>query len=178
MVETERVTRMTVDLVLNWGIGEIAPGSAVRGQGHNHFSARTIDGKNITLDIQEANSLPVVATIRSGDAGKIAANVRYEYALDFCEGKLPIEFTRYQGDSGDEKMKLFTVRMRSLELSIRPLPKESFDPIQAATAATTTHFYSNNIAYWIRKNGKVSKVLTLEENNQDLERLQANQPAK
>ena len=174
LVETEKVTRMTVDLVLNWGIGEMVPGSAVREKGANHFSARTADGGKLFLDIQEENSLPVIAAIRTGDTGRISTNVRYEYAPHFCDGKLPIEFTRYQGDSGDEKMKLFTVRLRELEFSKGTLPKESFDPIQAATASTTTHFYSNNIAYGIGKNGKIIRVLTLEEYNQELEGLRAN----
>lgn len=176
LVETEAVTRMTVDLVLNWGIGEMKPGSAVREKGDRRFSAASSDGKKITLDIQEENGLPLVATILDGNTGEVLANVRYKYAPGFCEGKLPIEFTRYWGESAEETRKAYTVRMRTLEFSKWHLPKEVFDPAQVAKGSTS-YFYSNNIVYSLGKNGSVSRVLTTEENKKEIEKLR-NKPKK
>jgi hypothetical protein len=90
---------------------------------------------------------------------------------------VPIELTAYwikpgAKDEQSPKLRIYSVRVKALEISDEHLDTDLLDPIQIAGNSATL-FYSNNILYWTRKNGEVSRVLTLEEGKKEMERVKA-----
>jgi hypothetical protein len=74
----------------------------------------------------------------------------------------------------DEKQKLCTIRIQSVETATEHLTVAALDPrnnyvsvqntpSQKFPIGSATIFYSNNIAYSMDKNGRISRVITLEE---------------
>jgi hypothetical protein len=64
-----------------------------------------------------------------------------------------------------------------LEISDEQLDKTLLN-LAEISGSSARLFYSNNIEYWIGKGGKVSRVLTIEENQKEIEKIKANQPKK
>jgi hypothetical protein len=90
---------------------------------------------------------------------------------------VPIEFTAYwikpgATDEQSPKLKIYSIRVKALEISDEHLDTDLLDPTQLA-GTSTTFSYSNNILYWTKRNGEVSRVLTLEEGKKETERLKA-----
>jgi hypothetical protein len=172
---------MTVDLFLSLGIQEMLPGSAVWEQGQHRFTAKAKDGKDLVVEIALENGVPAIAYILADD-GQKHEKVEYKYSPGFYGGQVPIEFTAYwiipgvtNGQSNDQRIS--DIRVKALEISDKQLDKSLLNPIQI-TGKSERFFYSNNIEYWVQKSGKVSRVLTLEENQKEIERIKANQPKK
>ena len=167
----EASTRSTVDLFLTLGVIEIKPGSAIWDENRQRFTGMTVDGRKLNIDVILENGVPSTATVLRDD-GLPLATIRYKYAPTFYHGQVPVEFTRYWNNFTDDDKKVFTVRVRSLEISDEHLDTALIVPAQLL-AGYSKVFYSNNIAYWVTRNGKVSKVLTMEEAKQQMESLKA-----
>ncbi len=167
----ESSTRLTVDLFLTLGVTEIQPGSAIWDENRQRFTGMTVDGRKLNIDVILENGVPSLATVLRDD-GLPLATIRYKYAPTFYHGQVPVEFTRYWNNFTDDDKKVFTVRVRSLEISDEHLDTALIVPAQLL-AGYSKVFYSNNIAYWVTRNGKVSKVLTMEEAKQQMESLKA-----
>ena len=176
-VEGESTCRMTVDLFLTLGIRQMLPGSAVWDHDKNRFTAKTRDGNNLVVETTLEDGIPVAAYLLTDD-GQRSVRIQFIYSPRFYGGQVPIEFTAYwikpgAKDERSPKLRIYTIRVKALEISDEHLDTDLLDPTQLA-GTSTTDFYSNNILYWIRKNGEVSRVLTAEENRKEIERLKAN----
>lgn len=171
MIGLESVTSKTVDLFLTLGVMEIKPGSAIWAENRQRFTGITEDGRKMTVDVELENGVPSVATVLRGD-GQALASVRYQYAPTFYQGQVPIEFTRYRGNSTEDDKKVFTVRVRSLEISDEHLDPALVDPAQLLSGHSRI-FYSNNVEYWVKPSGKVSRVLTADEYKKEMKRIEA-----
>jgi len=181
IVQGESTCKMTVDLFLSLGIQEMLPGSAVWEQGQHRFTAKAKDGKDLVVEIALENGVPAIAYILADD-GQKHEKVEYKYSPGFYGGRVPIEFTAYwiipgvaNGQSNDQR--ICDIRVKALEISDKQLDKSLLNPIQIA-GKSERFFYSNNIEYWVQKSGKISRVLTVEENQKEIERIKANQPKK
>jgi hypothetical protein len=150
---------------------EIKPGSAIWDENRRQFTGLTDDGRRVTVEVKLENGVPSVATILRGD-GQALASIRYKYTPTFYQGQVPVEFTRYWGDGAQEDKKAFTVQVRSLEISDEHLDPALIDPAQLLSGSSK-YFYSNNIEYWVKPSGKVSRVLTMDEYKQEMERIKA-----
>jgi hypothetical protein len=180
-VEGESVARMTVDLFLTLGIKEMLPGSAVWDQDNHRFTAKTKAGNDLVVETTLENGVPVAAYTLTGD-GQRYVRVQFKYSPGFYGGQVPTEFTAYWVKPGakneqPQKLKIYSIRVKALEISDEHLDTALLDPTQIV-GSLTTMFYSNNILYWTRKNGEVSRVLTLEEGKKEMERLKANNQKK
>ncbi len=180
-VEGESTCRMTVDIFLTLGIWQMLPGSAVWDQDKHRFMAKTKAGKDLVVETTLENGVPVAAYILTDD-GQRYERIQFKYSPGFYDGQLPIELTAYSVKPGakDEqspKLKLYSIRVKALEISDEHLDTALLEPTQIAGSSTTS-FYSNNILYWTRKNGEVSRVLTLEEGKKEIERIKANRRRK
>ena len=180
-VEGESTCRMTVDLFLTLGIRQMLPGSAVWDHDKHRFTAKTRDGNNLVVETALEDGIPVAAYLLTDD-GQRSVRIQFIYSAGFYGGQVPIEFTAYwikpgAKDEQSPKLKIYSIRVKALEISDEHLDTDLLDPTQLAGASTAS-FYSNNILYWTRKNGEVSRVLTLEENKKEIERLKANNPKK
>ncbi|MGO8926294.1 MAG: RNA polymerase sigma factor [Limisphaerales bacterium] len=167
----ETLTRKTVDLFLTLGVMEIKPGSALWDEHRQRFTGMTDDDRQIIVDVKLESGVPSVATVLGGD-GKALASIRYKYAATFYQGQVPVEFTRYWGSFAEDDKKAFTVQVRSLEISDEHLDTALIDPTQLF-AGYSKYFRSNNIPYWAKPSGKVSRVLTMDEYKQEMERIKA-----
>jgi hypothetical protein len=175
-VEGESTCRMTVDLFLTLGIRQMLPGSAVWDHDKNRFTAKTRDGNNLVVETTLEDGIPVAAYLLTDD-GQRSVRIQFIYSAGFYGGQVPIEFTAYwikpgAKDEQSPKLKIYSIRVKVLEISDEHLDTDPLDPTQLA-GTSTTYFYSNNIVYWIRKNGAVSRVLTAEEYRKEIERLKA-----
>jgi RNA polymerase sigma factor (sigma-70 family) len=165
------VTGKTVDLFLTLGIMEIKPGSAIWDENRQRLTGLSDDGRKVAVDVKLENGVPSMATILRGD-GQALASIRYKYATTFYHGQVPVEFTRYRGGGAQEDKKAFAVQVRSLEISDEHLDPALIDPAQLLSGSSKL-FYSNNIEYWVKPSGKVSRVLTMDEYKQEMERIKA-----
>jgi hypothetical protein len=177
-VELESVTKMTVDLFLSLGIKEMVPGSAVWDQDKQRFTAKTKDGKDLVVETTLENGVPATAYILA-DNGQRSEKIQFKYSPGFYGGQVPIEFTAYwiipgAKNNQTEDRKIYNIRVKALEISDGPIDKALLDPTQIA-GTSAPMFFSNNILYQVVKGGKVSRVLTVEENNKELERIKASQ---
>jgi RNA polymerase sigma factor (sigma-70 family) len=175
-VEGESTCRMTVDLFLALGIRQMLPGSAVWDPDKHRFTAKTRDGKNLVVETTLENGVPVAAYLLTDD-GQRSVRIQFIYSAGFYGGQVPIEFTAYwikpgATDEQSPKLKIYSIRVRALEISDEHLDSDLLDPTQLA-GTSTTFSYSNNILYWTKRNGEVSRVLTLEEGKKETERLKA-----
>src|ERR1035437_5351522 len=178
IVELESVTKMTVDLFLSLGIKEMVPGSAVWDQDKQRFTAKTKDGKDLVVETTLENRVPATAYILADDGQKYE-KIQFKYSPGFYGGQVPIEFTAYwiipgAKNNQTEDRKIYNIRVKALEISDGPIDKALLDPTQIA-GTSAPMFFSNNILYQVVKGGKVSRVLTVEENNKELERIKASQ---
>ncbi len=169
----ESITRSTINLFLTLGVIEIKPGSAIWDENRQRFTGMAVDGRKLNIDVILENGVPSTATVLRDD-GVPLATIRYKYAPTFYHGQVPVEFTRYSNNFTDDDKKVFTVRIRSLEISDEHLDTALIDPAQLL-AGYSKVFYSNNIEYWVTRNGKASRVLTMDEYKQDMERIKAAQ---
>jgi RNA polymerase sigma factor (sigma-70 family) len=169
VIGLESVTTKTMDLFLTLGVTEIKPGSAIWDENRQRFAGMTEDGRKLTVDVMLENGVPGMATVLRGD-GVALATIKYKYAPSFYHGLVPVEFTRYWNNFTNANKKVFTVRLRSLEISDGHLNTALIDPAQCRTSYSK-YFYSNDIAYWITSRGKVSRVLTMDEYKQQMESL-------
>ena len=182
VVQLESTCKGTVDLFLALGIKEMLPGSAVWDQDKHRFTAKTEDGKDFVVETTLENGVPATAYILTDDGQKYI-KIQFKYSPGFYDGQVPIEFTAYWVKPGAENeqskhskdLKIYDIRVKALEISNEHLDKTLLDPTGIA-GSSTRFFYSNNILYWIRKSGKVSRVLTIEEANKEIERIRANKP--
>jgi RNA polymerase sigma factor (sigma-70 family) len=177
-VELESVTKMTVDLFLSLGIKEMVPGSAVWDQDKQRFTAKTKDGKDLVVETTLENRVPATAYILADDGQKYE-KIQFKYSPGFYGGQVPIEFTAYwikpaAKNDPSEGQKIYDIRVKALEISDEHLDKTLLDPNEIAGRSVRL-FYSNNIAYWIGKSGKATRVLTIEENEKEIERIKASQ---
>jgi RNA polymerase sigma factor (sigma-70 family) len=163
----ESVTSKTVDLFLSLGIMEFKPGSASWDENRQRFTGMTDDGRKVTVAVKLENGVPSVATVLRGD-GQALASIRYKYAPSFYQGQVPVEFTRYWNNFTEDDKKVFTVRVRSLEISDEHLDPALIDPARLLSGSSKL-FYSNNIEYWVKPSGKVSRVLTMDEYKQEMQ---------
>jgi hypothetical protein len=175
-VELESVTKMTVDLFLSLGIKEMVPGTAVWNQDKHRFIAKTKEGKDLVVETTLENGVPATAYILAAD-GQRYEKIQFKYSPGFYGGQVPIEFTAYWLKPGakneqSKDQKIYNIRVKVLELSDDHLDNALLDPNQFA-GTNATVFYSNNVEYWIGKRGKVNRVLTIEENNKEIERIRA-----
>jgi RNA polymerase sigma factor (sigma-70 family) len=176
-VALELTCRMTVDIFLTLGISPMLPGSAVWDQDKHRFTAKTRDGKNLVVETTLEDGVPVAAYLLTDD-GQRYERIQFKYSPGFYDGHVPIEFTAYWIKPGAEdeqsaKLRIYSIRVKALEISDEHLDTDLLDPTQLAGISTTL-FYSKNILYWIRKNGEVSRVLTADENEKEIQRLKAN----
>jgi len=159
-----------IHTTLHLGFPPMKPGSVQWTEDHRHFTAKKEDGSDLSVDVTLENDLPVVATIHGFSVLAEAKSgddliFKYSYAPSFFEGKVPSEITVYQDAAYTRQQKLVTIRLLALEITDKHLPNEAIDPNQLFEQDSIT-FYSNNIAYWIKPNGKASRVLTLDEARQ------------
>jgi RNA polymerase sigma factor (sigma-70 family) len=169
MIGGDSVTSKTIDLFLTLGVMEIKPGSAIWAENRQRFTGMTEDGRKLTVEVKLENGVPSVATVLQDD-GLVLANIRYQYAPTFYRGQVPVEFTRYWNNFTDDDKKVFTVRVRALEISDEHLDPALLDPAQLLSSHARL-FYSNNVEYWVKPSGKLSRVLTMEEYKQQMESL-------
>ena len=169
MISLESVTSKTVNLFLTLGVMEIKPGSAIWAENRQRFTGMTQDGEKMTVEVKLENGVPCVATVQQDD-GLVLATIRYKYAPTFYRGQVPVEFTRYWNHFTDDDKRVFTVRVRSLEISDEHLDPALFDPAQLLSGHSRI-FHSNNVGYWVKPNGTVSRVLTADEYKQQMESL-------
>src|ERR1035437_2822799 len=178
IVELESVTKMTVDLFLSLGIKEMVPGSAVWNQDKQRFTAKTKDGKDLVVETTLENGVPATAYVLA-DNGQRSEKIQFEYSPGFYGGQVPIEFTAYwikpaAKNDPSEGQKIYDIRVKALEISDEHLDKTLLD-LNEIAGRSVRLFYSNNIEYQTVNGGKVSRVLTVEENNKELERIKASQ---
>jgi guanyl-specific ribonuclease Sa len=177
VVEGESICKMTVDLFLALGIKEMLPGSAVWDQDKQRFTAKTKDGKDLVVETTLKNGVPAIAYILTEDGQKYQ-KIQFRYSPGFYSGQVPTEFTAYWIKPGAKTeqpndQKIYSIRVKTLEISDEHLDQALLDPIQLA-ATSAAIFYSNNIEYSIGKAGKVSRVLTAEEYAAEIKKLQGN----
>jgi RNA polymerase sigma factor (sigma-70 family) len=177
VTQQESICKMTVDLFLSLGINEMLPGTAVWDQDKHRFIAKTKDGEDLVVETSLENGIPATAYILS-NAGQKYKKIQYKYSPGFYGGQVPIEFTAYWIKPGAENeqskdRKIYDIRIKALEISGEHLDKNMLDPAKIAESSTRL-FYSNNIAYWIGKDGKVSRVLTAEENAAEIKKHHGN----
>jgi hypothetical protein len=164
VVASESVMRTTINLFLNLGISEIARDTIVWDKGQNRITAQTTEGKNITVDFEGGIDTPTKASIKN-ENGEEYDYIRYNYSPEFCNAKIPNEFTRFHSRAPSEDVgKIFTVRIKKLELAAQHIPLSDLDP-QKAFNFKRVVFYSNDILYWKGQDqvGGPQRVLTAEE---------------
>ena len=163
VVATEAVTRMTMNLFVNLGVTEMVRGTAVWDKPRTQLVAESTSGGQIVVEFEEDKGVPVRAAIKYGSTGAEYAYVLYKYDPVFLGGQIPTEFTRYHfGAPSEEVGKMFTVRIKKLEVVAKPLAPEELDP-RRSVAFKSVLFYSNDLFYWTGKSGKPKRVLTAEE---------------
>ena len=175
IIQQEAVCRMTVDIFLSLGIQDMLPGSALWDQDKHRFTAKAKDGKGLVVETTLTNGVPAVAYILADDGQQIE-KVEYKYSPGFYDGQLPIEFTAYWIKPGakNESQKIYDIRVKALEIADEPLDQDILNPAKI-DGTSTTMIYSNNIAFWIDKGGKVRRLLTVEENRKEIEKIKASQ---
>lgn len=160
---TEVVTRLTANTLINLGVTEIVRGTAVWDKTRNQLVAESTFGGQIVVEFNEDKGVPNRAAIKRGSPSEEVSYVLYSYDASFLGGQFPVEFTRFHSGAPSEEVgKMFTVRVKSLELAERPLAPETLDP-RKAIAFKTTFFYSNDVMYWAGKSNRPQRVLTAEE---------------
>jgi hypothetical protein len=176
------VARMTVNLLTTSGITTADPKNITWSDGHKKMTFEGDEGKKFTVEFREQNGLPVTATVSAIDQGSSIAMpdgiIAYRYAKNFFEGQFPIEISRYYGNTTNEDAIAFTIRIQSLEISSSHLPSTDLDPDKLIKTSNPNYmplFYSNNIPYWTDAKGKVRRVLTVEENEKEIQRIKASQ---
>jgi hypothetical protein len=164
VVASESVMRMTANLFLNLGITEITRGSLVWVENKNRITGTSTSGKNIIVDFEGNVDAPTRASIKD-ENGEEYAYVRYSYSSDFCNSKIPHEFSRFHtGAPSEDVGKIFTVRIRQFHLTPSHIPLADLDP-QKLFHFDRVVFYSNNVMYWSGngQSGGPQHVLTAEE---------------
>jgi RNA polymerase sigma factor (sigma-70 family) len=174
VVQDESICKMTVDLFLTLGIKEMVPGSAVWDQDKKRFTAKTEDGKDLVVETILENGVPATAYILADDGQKYEL-VQFKYSPGFYGGQVPVEFTAYWIKPGAETeksndQKIYDIRVKALEISDEHLDKTLLNPT-AIAGNSAAMFYSNNVLYQVIKGGKVSRVLTTEENEAEIKML-------
>jgi hypothetical protein len=174
------VARGTINLLITSGITTANPKNIVWEAGHRKMTFEGDEEKKYVVEFTEENGLPVsaivVATDHGSSTGMPDGILIYRYDSHFFEGRLPIEIVRYYGNTVNEDAKAFAIRIQSLKISNGHLPSTDLDPdklIKTTNPNFISFFYSNNIPYWTDAKGKVSRVLTVEENNKEIERIKA-----
>ncbi len=160
---TEVVTRLTANTLINLGVTEMVRGTAVWDKTGNQLVAESTFGGQIVVEFNADKGVPTRAVIKRGSPSEEFSYVLYSYDPRFLGGQFPAEFTRFRSGAPSEELgKMFTVRVKTLELGERPLAPETLDP-RKAIAFKTTYFYSNDIMYWAGKSNRPQRVLTAEE---------------
>ena len=175
IIQQEAVCRMTVDIFLSLGIQVMLPGSAVWDQDKHRFTAKSKDGKGLAVEATLSNGVPAAAFILA-DNGQQIERVEYKYSPGFYDGQVPIEFTAYwiKPGANNQAQEICDIHIKELEIADEPLDQDILNPAKIA-GTSTTMFYSNNIEYWIGKHGEVRRLLTVEENKREIERIKAAQ---
>ena len=150
----------------------MVPGSAVWSQDKHRFIAKTKDGKNLVVETELTNGVPVTAYILA-DNGQKYEKIQFKYSPGFYDGQLPIEFTGYYLKSGLmtahlNDQKIYTIRVKALEISDDALDRALMDPAKLAGNHATI-IYSNNIAYERMPKGNLRRILTQAEEFKNIE---------
>ena len=176
------VARMTINLLTTSGITTSDPQKIAWSDGHKKMTFVGDEGKKYIVEFDEQNGLPETATVKAAGQGSSTAMsdgiIAYRYDPNFFEGKFPVEISRYYGNITNENAKAFTIRIQSLNISNRHLPSNDLDPDQLFKASNPNNrqlFYSNNVLYWNDAKGRVRRVLTVEENQKEIQRIKARQ---
>jgi RNA polymerase sigma factor (sigma-70 family) len=175
------VGKMSINFMMTFGITAAQPKNIAWKSDHKKMTFETDGGEKYAVDFEEKNNLPVSATIRYSSTDQIDGFVAYRYEPDFFEGQLPVEIIRYSNNTTNENFKTFTIRIKSLKISNGHLSADILDPekfIPITNPNYTSMFFSNNISYWTDAKGKSQRVLTIEENEKEIERIKANQEGK
>jgi len=170
----EWVTRMTANMVINMGLFELIPGSAIWDAAQHRVVGRMSDGRQILAQFTYVAGLPTQCTIKEGTAGHSIGSITYQYRPDFHGGRLPIEFTRSaDADAKYEQSKLFTIRIRKLEFSTGPIPADIMNPVSAlGQKLKGVAMYSNSVLYLVGDSGKITRAQTAEEVNEQVAKMQ------
>ncbi|MDD5140004.1 MAG: sigma-70 family RNA polymerase sigma factor [Verrucomicrobiales bacterium] len=176
------VSRMTINLLTTSGITTANPKNITWSDGHRKMTFEGDEGKKYAVEFSEQNGLPVSATVSAigsgGNAGLPDGIIAYRYDPHFLGGRFPVEITRYYGNTASPDAKAFTIRIKTLEISSSHLSATDLDPDMLIKTSNPNYmplFYSNNVPYWTDAKGKVRKVLTVEENKNEIERIKASQ---
>jgi RNA polymerase sigma factor (sigma-70 family) len=172
------VAQMSINLLITSGITTMKPKNVVWDAGHKKMTFEIDDGGKYAVEFTEENGRPISAAIRDTSTGKDDGFLTYRYNQDFCEGRLPVEISRYSGSTADENAKNFVIRIQSLKISKEHLSASVLDPDKFINTTNLNYmplFYSNNIPYWTDAKGKVRRVLTFEENEKEIQRIKASQ---
>ena len=174
-----KAARARVNNLLTFGIVTSNPENVAWDSTLKKFAFQDEYGGNKWVaDFTQVDGLPVSATIRNSITGAADAIIVYRYSHQFFGGQLPSEFIRYAGNVVSENTKIEVVRIKSLQFSKQHLPLAQLDPdmfLHSTNANYMPVFYSNNIPYWTDAKGRVRKVLTVEENRKEIEKIKANQ---
>lgn len=176
------VARMTINLLTTAGITTANPKNIIWSDGHKKMTFEGDEGKKYAVEFSELNGLPVSATVSATDLGNSTGLpdgiLSYRYDPHFLGGRFPVEISRYYGNTTNEDAKAFVIRIQSLKISSSHLSSTDFDPNKFIKTSNPNYmplFYSNNVPYWTDAKGKVRRVLTVEENEKEIQRIKASQ---
>jgi hypothetical protein len=176
------VSRMTINLLTTSGITTANHKNITWSDGHKKMTFEGDAGKKYVVEFSEQDGLPVSATVSAigsgGSAGLPDGIIAYRYDPHFLGGRFPVEITRYYGNTVSPDAKAFIIRIKALEISSSHLSANDLDPDKLIKTSNPNYmplFYSNNIPYWTDARGKVRKVLTVEENEKEIQRIKASQ---
>jgi len=129
-----------------------------------------MNGKAMTVTFiggaAPSNAIVSIETVLGTNNSLIA----YEYYSNFCGGHFPYMVTRYEGSTPEEKHRIYTIQIQSIETSPDHLSSDMLDPRIIYTTPdkhspidTKSLFYSNNVQYTMDTNGIKGRVHTFEE---------------
>jgi hypothetical protein len=170
--------RGAINTLLTFGLSTEKELKGAWNPDHKRFTFHTEYGNDYVANFSEENDLPVSAAVRNLNTSTTEWTVVYHYAPEFFGGKLPVAIIRYWGEAANEDKRIESIRIQSLDISKHHLPAAKLDPDKFLISTNVNYmplFYSNNIPYWTDAKGRVRKVLTVEENEKEIQRIKASQ---